>query len=102
MTSTFTLTADDNVSATVSFVDKYGNPVPAPSGVPTWTVDNSTVLGLVPAGNGLSAELNTVGPAGSANVIVALGVVTGEVEITVTPGAVANVSITMATPTLKA
>lgn len=92
--TTFSLPTGDMFPATLEFVDSFGNPAVAPTGVtPAWAVDNATILTIAPAGDGMSANISTVGPIGTANVSVTDGTITGTLAVTVTAGPVASITI---------
>ena len=90
---TFSMNADQEVPVTLTFVDKYNNPVTAPTGVPVWSVDQSTILTVNAAADGLSATCVAVGPVGTATVTVTLDGVTGSEVFDVTPGAVTSITL---------
>src|SRR5438046_1262241 len=54
--ATLQLTDSQQATLSVTYADKRGNPVPAPAGAqpPTWMVDNSAILTLIPAADGMS------------------------------------------------
>lgn len=91
--TTFNLTADQEVALTLQFVDKFNNPVTAPSGTPAWSVDNTALATLNVAGDGLSASLVAVGPVGTVNLTVSLDGVNGTLQVDVAAGAVAAITV---------
>lgn len=99
--ATFTLTADEQVPVTVVMTDAYGNAVGAPSGVPTWSIDNGAVATATADATGLTGEFVTVGPVGTVNFTVTLGALTTTDQVTVTPGAEKNLAIVFGTPVAK-
>lgn len=52
-----------------NFVDKKGNPAKV-DGAPEWTTDNSEVLALTPADDGMSCVVAAVGPLSNASITV--------------------------------
>lgn len=102
----FTLTDTQQVSLSVVFTDKKGQPAKV-DGVPEWLVDNPNVLALKPATDGLSCVVSAVGPLGTATVSLkadadlGTGVtsITGSFGVEVTGGAATGVTITPGTPT---
>ena len=55
------------VTLSVAFVDAAGNPTTVLN-PPTWAVSDATILGIVPAADGLSAVVTALGPLGTAQV----------------------------------
>ena len=102
----FSLTDSQQTTLSVKFVDKKGNPANV-DGVPEWSTDNTDVLALTPAADGLSCVAASVGPLGVAKVTLKadadLGAGTepifGTLEIDVTAGNAATVTIDAAAPT---
>lgn len=94
---TTNLTADQEVPVTLTFVDKYGNTVTAPTGVPAWSVDQPTILAVTPAADGLSAVCAAVGPVGTATLTVTLNSLTEAETFDVTPGAVTSITLVLGT-----
>lgn len=101
----FDLAATQQVPVSVAFTDKKGNPAPV-DGVPTWSTDNSEVLALTPAADGLSCVVAAVGPLGSATVTLQAdadlgeGVVSivGSLSVNVTAGSATVVALTPGVP----
>jgi hypothetical protein len=60
---------DKTVSATVSFVDAKGNPAKV-DGVPVWAVDNTDVVVVTAADDGMSATFTPATTLGTAQVSV--------------------------------
>lgn len=56
-----TLTATQQRVVSPRFEDKKGNPAKV-DGAPTWSTDNTDVLALEPAADGLSCVVKAVGP----------------------------------------
>lgn len=79
--------------------DKKGNPATLPPGVPTWTVSDPKLLSITPSADGLSAVVGAVGPLGTAQAQVALGGLTGVLDIQITAGTATSVLVTAGTPT---
>lgn len=71
------LTDVQKVGLSVSFVTAKGNPA-AVDGLPVWSVSDATVLSVVPAADGLSAEVVAVGPLGTSQVSVTADADLGE------------------------
>jgi len=65
----FILTDEQKVSVAVSFVDAAGNPAVV-EGAPVWASSDPAILTVVPAADGLSAVVSTVGPLGTAQISV--------------------------------
>lgn len=65
----FILTDLQKVPVSIAFVDVAGNPAKV-DGVPQWGTSDPTVLLVTPAEDGMSAEVVTVGPLGSAQISV--------------------------------
>jgi hypothetical protein len=101
-----TMTDSQQVGLTIQPVDKKGNPAPV-DGVPAWASSNTEVVTVTPAADGMSAVASAVGPLGTATVSVKAdadlgsGVteIAGTLDITITAGAAATVTITAGTPT---
>jgi hypothetical protein len=103
---TFQLTADQQVNATVAFVNQNDSSVVVTlDSTPIWISDNLDVLTVNTAADGLSAELVTVGPAGSANVnfstiVGGVSIIT-TLDVVVVAGVVVSATITPGTPLNK-
>lgn len=101
----FSLTDSQQTTLSVKFVDKKGNPA-AVDGVPEWSTDNTDVLSLTPAADGMACLASSLGPLGVANVTLKadadLGAgstpIIGTLEIDVTGGTATTVSIDASTP----
>lgn len=99
------MTDSQQVSLTIKPVDKKGNAAPV-DGVPAWASSNTEVVTVTPAPDGMSAIAAAVGPLGSATVSVTadadLGAgvteIAGSLDIIITAGAAATVSITAGSP----
>ena len=57
------LTATQQATYAVSFVDSKGNPAPV-DGIPVWAVADATVLALEPAADGMSCLVKALGEVG--------------------------------------
>lgn len=98
------LTVTQQVPVGVEFKDAKGNPAKV-DGVPAWATDNSDVLALEPAADGLSCNVKAAGVIGTAKVQVSadadLGagveLVIGTLEIEVVAGKAATVVLTPGT-----
>lgn len=71
------LTDVQKVGLSVAFVTAKGNPAQV-DGAPVWSVSDATVLSVVPAADGLSAEVVAVGPLGTSQVSVTADADLGE------------------------
>lgn len=99
------ITDSQQVTLGVKFLDKKGQPAKV-DGVPVWLTDNSEVLALTPAADGLSCLVKAVGPLGTAKVSMTAdadlgaGVIdlVGVEDVTVTAGQATVVSITAGPP----
>lgn len=104
VTMAFEMTATQKVLVSVAFTDVKGNPARV-DGVPEWATDNSDVLSIVPAADGLSCEVLAVGVVGTGNVQVradadmGVGVVPviGILEVSITAGPASVVALTPGT-----
>lgn len=100
------MTDSQQVSLTISPVDRKGNPAPV-DGIPAWASSNTEVVTVAPAPDGMSAVASAVGPLGTATVSVTadadLGAgvteIAGSLDITITAGSASTVTITAGTPT---
>ena len=63
----FILTDEQQVAATVSFLDALGNTT-TDDGIPVWAAVDATLLNVVAAADGLSAVITAVGPEGDTQV----------------------------------
>ena len=90
------LTDTQKVTLSVQAVDSKGFATTL-SGVPTWSVSDPAIGGLVAAANGLSAVFTSIAP-GVCLVTAALGALTGTLDIQVEPGAAVSLSITAGAP----
>ncbi len=96
-----TLTSNQQVTLSVAFKDKKGNPAPV-DGAPVWGVDHPNVVALEPNADGLSCVVKAVGPIGGALVSVqadadlgdGMTPLAGTSEFQVTAGSAAVVEIT--------
>jgi hypothetical protein len=61
------LTADQQVTLTAVYTDKYGNTAPI-DGQPTWETSVDGIVVVKPAEDAMSAEVITVGPIGQVQV----------------------------------
>lgn len=100
----FVMTDSQQVNITVKFVDKKGNAATVPN-PPTWAVDNTELLAVTPAADGMSADVVAVGPLGDGTVSVkALDnsgntVASGSLAVTITGGGATTATLTPSTPT---
>lgn len=100
------LTATQQAPITVDFKDKKGN-VAQPDGVPEWFTDNTDVLSLTSAADGLSCVAAAVGPLGTATVTMRADAkmgtevqeVIGTLQIDVGPGDATVVNLNLGAPT---
>lgn len=102
----FTLTSSQKCTVSVAAVDAKGNPAQI-DGAPVWTIESGAdKLTLVPAADGLSAEVLAAGPVGDAQVKVTAdadlgeGVtpLTGLLDVTVIAGAAVALALTPSAP----
>lgn len=101
----FEMSSAQQVTVTVEFRDKKGNKAKV-DGMPEWATDNSEVLTLTPAADGLSCVVAAAGPLSTANITLTadadLGTgvkpVIGTLEVTITAGEAATVVLTPGTP----
>jgi len=101
-----TMTATQQMTCTIQILDKKGNPAEV-DGVPTWLTDNTDVLSLTPAADGMSCLVAAVGALGSAGVTVTadadLGAgvepLIGTLDFDITGGKASVIAITPGTPT---
>lgn len=98
---TVQLTADQQVSLTLSGEDRWGNPVDIGTATAVWeSTDESVVQVVVDEGNAGSATAVAVGPVGVAAVTVSneAGDVSGGIAIQVVAGEVTEVVVTAGEP----
>lgn len=101
----FELPATHQVNVAVEFRDRKNNPAPVDD-VPVWSVDNSELLLLTPAADGMSCLVAAVGPLGTANVTLQADAdlgdgstpVIGTLEVQITGGTATVVALTPGTP----
>lgn len=99
VTST-TMTNSQKMTVTATPVGRNNQPAPV-EGLLAWASSDETILTVVPAADGLSAEVTAVGPLGTAKVSVNgdadLGAgekkIFGELDVEVTQGAAVGISI---------
>lgn len=102
------LTDVQKVTFSVSFVTAKGNPAPV-DGAPVWSVSDATVLSVIPAANGLSADVVAVGPLGLSQVSVTadadLGggvkALVGTLDVQVVASEAASIVINAGVPTIQ-
>lgn len=101
----FEMSSTQQVGVSVEFKDKKGNPAKV-DGVPEWMTDNSDVLIVTPAGDGMSCIVAAAGPLGVGNITLTadadLGTgvvpVIGTLEVTITAGPATTVTLTPGVP----
>lgn len=100
---TVQLTADQQVSLSVTAEDAYGNPVDITGATAIWSSSDGTIVDVVPDADSLSATAVAVGPVGTAAITVAnqAGSVQGSLAIDVIAGEVAEIVVTAGTPEAK-
>ena len=89
-------------------LDAVGNPAPI-DGIPVWTVTDPSLLQIIPADDGLTCQIITIGPLGVAQVIATAdadlgeGIVpiTGTLSVEVTGSQAVSLSIAAGVPELK-
>ena len=87
-------TIDNTITCTAVVTDKGHNVVTVPATSTTWTLDNEALATITPAADGLSAVVTPTGPAGTVNVTVTIGSLTGPLAIELGAGAPAAVTVT--------
>lgn len=100
------MTTTQQVAVSIAPLDKHGAPAVV-DGAPVWTTDNSDVLTIEAATDGLSATVKAAGPIGTATVTVTVdadlgaGVrpLIGTLDVEVTAGEATSISITAGQPT---
>jgi hypothetical protein len=101
------LTDVQKVTLAVAFVSAKGNPAVV-DGLPVWGTSDATVLSVVPAADGLSADVVAVGPLGTAQVSVTADADLGEgvralvgtLDVTVIASEAGAIVINAGVPTL--
>jgi hypothetical protein len=102
----FQMSDSQQVTVTIKVMDKKGNPAPV-DGVPVWLTDNTELLALTPAADGLSCLVAAVGPLGTATVSVTadadLGAgvtpIVGTLDVQITGGTATTATLAPGTPT---
>jgi hypothetical protein len=102
----FELPATHQVSVSVEFKDRRGNPAPVDE-PPTWAVDNSELLTLGVEPDGMSCVVIPVGPLGTANITLTADAdlgdgstpIIGTLEVQITGGTATVVTLVPGTPT---
>lgn len=79
--------------ATLVATDDAGNPGTLDV-VPAWTSSDTTIATIVPAEDGMSAEVSAVGPVGTADITVTAGLLSVTDQFNVAGGAATKLSIT--------
>lgn len=102
-TMAFDLPADKFTVVSIELKDKKGNPA-AVDGVPAWATDNTEVLALEPAADGMSCKVTAVGTLTATPVVVQVTCdadlgegtkpVIGTLEVNVVAGEALQVSLT--------
>lgn len=92
-----TISEGFKVQLAVALLSAGGNAVPA-SVAPTWVSSDETILTVVPAADGLSAEVFSTGKAGTATITASVDGLTATDEITVVAGAAASITLTASEP----
>jgi hypothetical protein len=104
--ATLVLTDEQKCSLAIAAVDAAGNPAVL-AAVPVWASSNPTVLSVVAAADGMSAEITAAGPLGASQVSVSAdpgggaAPITGTLDVTVTASAAVAFTITPGAPTAK-
>lgn len=94
------LTDAQQVQVALQFLDAANNVIFVP-GIPTWTVDDPTILTINTASDNLSANLVTLGPVGVATVTVSLNTVNQSLIVTVLPSGFVSISFVIGSPTTR-
>jgi hypothetical protein len=105
----FQMSDSQQTTVAVKFVDKKGQPAPV-DGIPEWSTDNTDVLALTPAADGLSCLVQAVGPLGTgtltlkADADVGDGVtpIVGTLEVVITGGQATTVTLEASEPVEQA
>jgi len=105
ITMSLQMTATQQCLISVAFTDKKGNPAKV-DGYPVWLTDNTELLALSPANDGMSCLIAAVGPLGSGTVSVradadlGAGVtnISGSLDVTITGGMATGVALSAGTP----
>jgi len=103
----FQMTDSQQVSCTLGYTDRRGNPTGPPPGAtaPQWLVDTPAVLTLAPAADGQSCVVTAAGPLGTATVSVKVTdaqgnpLASGSLDFTIVGGAPSQMVVTPGTPT---
>lgn len=97
------LTADQQVTLSVTAEDAYGNPVDITGATAVWTSSDESIVVVEAEQDSLSATAAAVGPVGTAAVTVANsdGTVQGSLAIDVIAGEVAEITVNAGEPTDK-
>lgn len=101
----FSMTDSQQNTVSLKPVDKKGNAATV-DGVPEWSTDNTDVLALTPAADGLSCLVAAVGPLGSGSITVKADgkagpdefPIVGTVDVTITGGDAVTIELTPGTP----
>ena len=105
--ATFSMTDTQQVTMSIAYTDKRGNPTGPPPGAttPSWLIDNAALASLTPATDGMSCVVASLGPLGTGTVSVKVAdgsgnpLASGSITLTVVGGAPTNVTVTPGTPT---
>lgn len=98
------MTDSQQVTFKANFLDKKGQPAQVQS--PEWSCDNTDVLSLTPADDGLSCLVKAAGPVGLGTVTLkadadlgdGVTAILGTAEVTIKSGAAVTVELTPGTP----
>lgn len=100
----FEMSDSQQVTLSINFTDKRGNPVDTPSGSsPEYSTDNTDLLRLTPSTDGMSCLVQAVGPLGSGVVTVKVAdssgnpLAAGSIDVTIKSGAPTSINITPGT-----
>jgi hypothetical protein len=87
--------------------DGAGNPTTLPAGAVTWASSNTSIVTVTPSADGMSADVASVGPIGTAQVSVSVTTdpaqspLTGTLDVSVGASAAATIQIVTGTPVAK-
>ena len=84
-------------SLTVALVSAAGNPV-QPAALPTWASSDESVATVVPAVDGLSAEVLSTGVPGTASITASVDGLTATDEVTVSAGPAVTLTLIAGAP----
>lgn len=99
-----TMSDSQSTTLTIEAQDKKNQPTTLPAGDIAWMVDNTSMLSLTPAADGMSCQVDAAGPLGRATISVkvtapdATTLAAGSEEFIITAGAAAKLTLTSSPP----